>query len=152
MKKILLAFVFGAAALHVSGQNCEEREQALLTAFGGLSASYLYNTYGVIGSIGDGFGCDTYDVEMVDDLLSAQKRVLDNMIATIDNLINKKHLTDTSDISYSKSFIALMKGLRQQADLLIDYSKTKAKKKLTEYEAQRNKNWKDLAKLMGIEG
>ena len=152
MKNVFMTLVF-LVALHLPGssQTCEEREKQLLSTVGSFSAGYLYNTYGVIGSVSDGFGNNVYSTETVNDLLEEQKKVLDNMIKSMGTLVEGGFIKDSSDISYIRSSISLMKGLKKQAELMQEYAKRKTQSRLNEYDEQRRKNWKDLSKMMGID-
>jgi hypothetical protein len=152
MKKLITAFVL-LLSMHFEGyaQNCEQREKQLLSAVGGFSAGYLYNTYGMIGSVSDGFGNNVYSIETVNDLMEQQKKVLDNMVKSMGALIEGGYIRDSSDISYIRSSVILMKGLKKQAELMQEYAKRKTQSKLNEYDEQRRKNWKDLSIMMGID-
>jgi len=151
MKKILISFCLLVTSFTGFTQTCEEREGKLLEAVGSFSAGLLYNTYGVIGSIADGYAHDAYDLQTVNDLLDAQKRLTDNLVKVLDDLKSGNFLKDKSDQDYSVSAIDVLKGLKKQAQLLQDYAKTSNKQKQSDYEDQRKKNWNDISKLMGID-
>lgn len=151
MKNILVAILFLVPATTAIAQTCEEREKQLITTVGAFSAGYLYNTYGLIGSIADGFGHDTYKPDHTHDLLEAQKKVLDNMISVIGKLTGEGNLGNEDNINYMKKAAEVMKGLKKQAQLLQDYVQNKRQSLLNAYDEQRTKNWKAISKLMGIE-
>src|SRR5688572_10067205 len=111
MKK-LLALICTVILLNTTyGQTCEEREKELLTTVGSFSAAYLYNTYGMIGSISDGFVHNAYDAETVNDLLKAQNNLLEHLTNTMENLVKGQFLTDSVDIRYAGSAALVLKGL-----------------------------------------
>lgn len=151
MKKIVYSVYILLISLNGFSQNCEEREGKLLEAIGSFSATAIYNTYGVIGSIADGFGGDVYKAEMVNSLLSAQISLCDNLIKVMDSLKTDKTLTAASDQNYATDVVAILKGLKNQAKFFLEYVKDKSQQKLDDYSNQRDKNWKDICKLMGIE-
>ena len=151
MRKILLALCLLAATSNSFSQTSEEREDKLLGMMGGLSAGFLYNTYGLIGSIADGYGQDAYTESTVTDLLEAQKKLADNMIALLDKMVVENAFKKQADKDYVVSSINIIKGLKNQEQLLLNLIKSKTQKNIAAYDLQRNKNWKDLSKLMGVD-
>ena len=150
MKKLFLFLCIILLLNTAYGQTCEEREKELLTTIGSFSAGYLYNTYGMIGSISDGFVHDAYDAETVNDLLKAQNNLLDHLTNTMEKLVKGQFLTDSVDIRYAGSAALVLKGLKKQSELLMEYVKNKSKQKSDAYDDQRNRNWKEISKLMGL--
>ena len=150
MKRIVTFLCIILLLNTANGQTCEQREKELLNTIGGFSAGLLYNTFGLIGSISDGFIHDAYDEGTVSDLLNAQNKLLDHMANTMENLVKGQYLTDSVDIRYAGSAALVLKGLKKQSELLMDYAKTKSKPKSDAYEAQRTRNWKEISKLMGL--
>jgi hypothetical protein len=151
MKKIILAVFILTAPFYSISQTCEERENKLLEVFGGFSAGMLYNTYGLIGAISDGYAHDAYDALTVSDLMSAQKKVADNLVKVLEDLKNGGYLNDKKDQDFAGSLINILKGLKKQAQLLEDIADNKSRQKQEAYETQRKQNWSAISKLMGIE-
>ena len=151
MRKHIITFLFLMASVNSFSQSCEERESKLLEAFGGFSAGMLYNTYGLIGSISDGYAHDSYDALTISDLMEAQKKVADNLVKVVELLKNGGYLKDTKDKDYAGSIINILKGLKKQAQLLEDYADNKSRQKQEAYDAQRKQNWSAINKLTGIE-
>lgn len=151
MKKILVGLCMMATTLTGFTQTCEEREDELLVVMGSLSAGFLYNTYGLIGSIADGYGHDVYNASTVTDLLTAQNKLADNMIALLEEKVRENIFKAESNKNYMTNSVSIIKGLKAQIDLFLKLVKNKNQKNLDAYDEQRTKNWKDLSKLMGIE-
>jgi hypothetical protein len=150
MRKYIISFLFLMASINSFSQSCEERENKLLEAFGGFSAGMLYNTYGVIGSISDGYAHDAYDPLTISDLMDAQKKVADNLVKVLEELKSGGFLKDKEDQDFTGSVISILKGLKKQAQLLEDYVNNKSRQKQDAYEEQRKQNWSAISKLMGI--
>lgn len=150
MKKIILSVFIVSLSLHSFSQTCEEREAKLLGVMGSLSAGFLFNTYGLIGSIADGFDHNAYDENTVTNLANAQKKLADNMIGLLEKMITENAFKDKADKDYISSSVAIIKGLKIQVELFLDLVKNKSQKNTKAYEEQRKRNWKDLSKLMGI--
>lgn len=151
MKKLIIVLSVIIVSLNSFSQTCEEREDDLLQTFGGMSAGFLYNTYGLLGSIADGFGKDAYNPSTVTDLMDAQQKLMDNMISLLEGMIRKNIFIKQSDKEYVLSSISVIKGLKTQVQLLQSLVKNQTQKNINAYDDQRNKNWKDISKLMGIE-
>jgi hypothetical protein len=111
----------------------------------------LYNTYGLIGSISDGYAHDAYDALTISDLLDAQKKVADNLVKVMEELKNGGFLKDKKDQDFAGSVINILKGLKKQAQLLEDYVNNKSRQKQEAYGEQRKQNWSAISKLMEIE-
>lgn len=150
MRKHIIPFLFLMASINSFSQSCEEIENKLLEAFGGFSAGMLYNTYGMIGSIGDGYAHDAYDALTISDLMDAQKKVADNLVKVLEELKNGGFLKDKKDQDFAGSVINILKGLKKQAQLLEDYVNNKSRQKQEAYDEQRKQNWSVISKLMGI--
>jgi hypothetical protein len=152
VKKLIVSLSILFLSSFAMGQTtCEQREAKLLEGFGSFSAGLLYNTYGVIGSISDGYMHDAYNAESATNLLDAQKRLMDNLVKVLEDLKAGSYLSDQTDIDYATSAAEILKGLKTQAQLMTDYIKTNSASKQSDYSKQREKNWKQIAKLMGIE-
>jgi hypothetical protein len=151
MRKQIIVLFFLTATISSFSQTCEEREIKLLETIGSFSAGMLYNTYGLIGSISDGFTHDAYDAATVTDLMDAQKKVADNLVKVMEDMKNGGFLKDKKDQDFAVSVINILKGLKKQAQLLEDYTDNKSKQKQNAYEEQRKQNWSAISKLMGIE-
>jgi hypothetical protein len=151
MKRHIIILFLLIISISSFSQNSEEREPKLLETLGGFSAAMLYNTYGLIGSISDGFTHDAYDAATVTDLMDAQKKVADNLVKMLEDLKNGGFLKDKKDQDFAVSVINILKGLKKQAQQLEDYTNNKSKQKQDAYEEQRKQNWSAISKLMGIE-
>jgi hypothetical protein len=151
MKKQIIFFLLIAVSMGCFSQTCEERENKLLEAFCGFSAGMLYNTYGLIGSISDGYTHEAYDEVTISDLMDAQIKVADNFVKVLEDLRKGGFLKDKKDLDFASSIINILKGLKKQAQLLEDYTDNKSRQRQDAYEEQRKQNWSAISKLMGIE-
>ena len=151
MKKIIVSITLILCSTINFAQTCEEREDKLLTIVGSFSVGMLYNTYGLIGSVADAYGKDAYTAETVTDLMNAQRNLADNIIKMLDGLIQENMLKDENDKTYVTGVKDILAGLKKQAEILTNYAKTNSNQHQKAYEQQRQKNWKDISRLMGIE-
>jgi hypothetical protein len=152
MKKIILGIAFVSVSCMLTAQKtCEQREDKLLLVMETFSAGFLYNTYGVIGSISDGFINKSYSAETVTNLLQSQSTLAENIIKIIDDLQNGNFLKEKKHQDYCESVKTILNGLKIQSNLMIDYAKRKTSAKQVAIEEARKKNWSDINKLMGID-
>lgn len=114
MRKHIIALVLLFASVSSFSQTCEERENKLLEGFGGFSTGMLYNTYGFIGSISDGYAHDAYDPLTISDLMDAQKKVADNLVKVLEELKSGGYLKDKKDQDFADSVINILKGLKNR--------------------------------------
>ena len=117
---------------------------------GSLSAGFLYNTYGLLESIADGYGNEAYTAVQVTELLNTQKKLADNMIALLEKMVHENAFKVKADKDYMVTSVTLLKGYKIQADLFLSLVKNKSQKNIDAYDKQRNKNWADLGTLMGV--
>jgi hypothetical protein len=151
-KQILgLALILLSITGFTQAPSCEQKVEKFLEMTGTLSAGVLYNTYGVIGSIADGFAHEAYDQKTAGELLSSQVRLMDNVIKALKELNDGKFLSGVTDQQYVDTVISILRGLQKQANYVKDYMADKSDAKQTAYDTQRNKNWKEISALMGIE-
>jgi hypothetical protein len=151
MKNVILACTLIIISLSSSSQTCELREEKLIECLGAFTAGYLYNTYGLIGSVSDAFANDVYDAKTTNNLLGAQKKVLDNLGPLLDSLVSIGTFSSKEyreDVATTKS---IFNGLKKQIDLMLEYIRSKTPQRLEAFEEQRKKNWSAISKMMGID-
>ena len=145
---IILCLNFSSPAL---SQTCEERESKLLELNGSLSAGFMYNTYAVLGSLADGFGHEVYDKETITDLMTAQRKMVSNMVEVLEKSIAEKLFVAKDDRDFTSASIVVVKSFITQVDLFLKYVQNRSQKNLNAFQAERTNNWKQLSKLMGID-
>ena len=148
MKYWLILSLYLLIASKASTQECREKE--LIRSMNTFTAPTVFNTYGLIGSIMDGFNTDAYKEEEAINLLKAQSTLLVSLSANLDSLVKRKILTNESDINYSNSISSVIMDLKRQSDLAIEYFSSRSGKKRDAFIDQREKNWKSISKLMDI--
>lgn len=153
MKKILVSLFAISLCIYSSAQTqtCEQREDALLTALGSVSAGFIYNTYSTIGSVSDGFVHKTYDQENAQSIATEQVTLIESIRKSMQDLVDKKMLKDADDIRYIRDLNDILDGLKNQANLLQSYIKNSSTSTADAFDVQRKANWKKIAKLMGID-
>jgi hypothetical protein len=150
MKKTIAALCLFIICQTAIGQTCEEREQKLLSALGGVSAGFMYDSYTAIGAICDGYVHEGYSAEQANTLLDVQKRLTDNIHKMLKGLVDGNMLKAQNDKDYIVSFLGVLTGLKQQSQYFQDYLKDKSDPNKIKYDNQRKENWKTIARLMGL--
>lgn len=151
MKKIVLICTLAILYLNSFSQECEEREQKLLTSLGGFSAVMLYNTYELINISKDAFLEKIHEKEKVNQLMDSQKGMADALISMLENGLKEKTFTKEDDKKFAESLTETVKGLKKQATLLINITEANTSANADAYEKQQKKNWAEIAKLLGLE-
>jgi hypothetical protein len=83
--------------------------------------------------------------------LDEQKNLADNLTKTLNNLKDGGYLPDQQDKDYVVSATGILNGLKRQANLFETYMNVKTDKSFADYNDQRQKNWKEISKLMGLD-
>lgn len=151
MKKLIIILCIFALPAFVNAQTCEQRESKLLETLGSFSAAFLYNSYGMIGGVADGYGTNTYTTQKVNELMDEQATLIDNLVKVLNDLKSGGFLKDKQDVDYVNTANSILNGLKRQTALIKSYVASKSDQNWNSYDEQRKKNWKDIAKLMGIE-
>lgn len=151
MKKILLAVCLFSLLQSSSAQTCEEREAKLLYIFGGATAAVMYNTYAFVGAVCDAHIKKSYDSAFAAQLLTEQVSFISNQLKLSDTLLNASYVRSAEDRDYFTDYIGVLKGIQQQAQHYLDFMKSKSSLKQISYNDQRQQNWAEIKRLLGME-
>jgi hypothetical protein len=150
MKRIIAIVLLLAFLNPATAQTCEERESKLLYIFGGTTAMVMYNTYAFIGAVCDAYAKETYDSAFATQLLAEQIVFIGNQLKISDTLINANYVKSKEDREFFTDYIGVLKGIQSQAQHYNDYIKTKSALKQMAYNDQRQQNWAEIKRLLGI--
>lgn len=143
-----LVVAFVALTLVVSGPAQAADDDAKMAAIGGLSASFLVQTYLNIGLLADA------SVKK-----DADKEQQESALGTVENLLSKteKQLDDLLTIKISdedKAFLKKIKScyalLDEQISALHTFWKDKSEENGKAFEAAREAAWKKISETLGI--
>ena len=152
MRKIsVLIICMMLAATTIQAQSCEDKKSRLLELTGSLSATLIYNTYLVIGSVGDGYQHEVYDSAQVEIIMKEQADMLTSNIKSLDELLTKKIFDDEDDKRFVTDINTIFKGLKEQANLLIDYVRKDSETIANQFQEKRLSNWQKIKILLGLE-
>ena len=147
MKKLTLVLLVLFTHLVATAQNCDERENKLFDLINNFSSAYLFNTYGLIGSIVD--TANAYKDETVEELLKAQQKLATDMSALIRKKLSDS-LISTNRTKYLEAFSTILLGFNEQVESYFNVMKNNSRKNRDAYIASRERSWKEISSLMGI--
>lgn len=150
MKKIILICILAILSFNSFSQTCEEREEKLLTTIGGVSAIMLYNTYVLIDVAKDAFLKKIYETEKVTQVMNSQKGMFDFLIKTFEDNLKEKAFAKEDDKNFIESLTESIKGLKNQAVLLLKITEDNSASNTEAYTKQKEKNWTAISTLLGI--
>ncbi len=150
MKKIILICTLAILSFNSFSQTCEEREEKLLTTIGGVSAIMLYNTYVLIDVAKDAFLKKIYETEKVTQVMNSQKGMFDFLIKTFEDNLKEKAFAKEDDKNFIESLTESIKGLKNQAVLLLKITEDNSASNTEAYTKQKEKNWTAISTLLGI--
>ncbi len=149
MRKLILIALL-TISINSYSQEAVDRENKLFELFNNFSTAYLFNTYGLIGSLADGYDHNTYDNATVTDLMNAQKKLASDLATVIEKKLDEELFSDDKRKKYLNSFISVLKEFSVQIDLFLKMVKNNSRKNQDAYVDQRKKSWKDISSLVGI--
>jgi hypothetical protein len=150
MKKTALSILITLCSLHSFAQDCTVKEDKLFELINNFSSAYLFNTYGLIGSIADGHTHNAYEDNTVKDLLNAQKKLVTDLSGVVEKKLAEDSLITQSRKDYLKAFTEVLKEFNEQIDLYLKYMQNDSRKNMDAYISFRKKLWKDINQLYGI--
>lgn len=150
MKKISIYLLITFCAINSFAQDCTAKEDKLFELINNFSSAYLFNTYGLIGSIADGHAHQAYDEETVTELLNAQKKLSTDLSALIEKKMSEDSLINNDRKEFLLSFASILGKFNEQIDLYLKYMKSDSKKNMDAYVSFRKKLWKEMSGLYGI--
>src|SRR5690606_31601136 len=112
---------------------------------------FIYNTYITVGAIADGYKTEAYTQEYSIELLEEQEGIINNINEIIKDLLKDKMMKSPDDAAFTGDLVDILNGLVSQATYLKKYLEDESAENADKFEKQRNKNWSNIAKFMGID-
>jgi hypothetical protein len=121
-----------------------------METIGSSIASNLYLTYISLGVLGDSFTKEVYDKEQTINLASIIVSQAKVQKAQMARLIKSPEVHE-SDKEFIKSVITCWQYLIDEGLFMIDFINTKNEESLKKYDANRQKAWALISRLIGFE-
>jgi len=149
MKKFILIFALLISCSSVSKAQCDTEFRE---ACGNASAMAVYNTYMLIGEVGDAYKRYAYNRDEVTAKMKTQTATLQTLINTFSkcrptagNGLNK------DDMQYIKELLRCLESLRLTAETLSNYVKDRNDASELAYNLSRLQAWTQISALLGLE-
>jgi hypothetical protein len=147
MKKYMILALLSATMFLSQPAKAQDK---LLEVVGALSATALYDTYLVIGTLGDGWTKDLYESDHMILLLDEQIALCYSTAEQLELLESSGELLDEADRVFVLQIIGIFDGLADQAALLSDYVYSGLQEDADEFEVVRLENWSNISAVLGI--
>ncbi len=121
---------------------------ARLKTIGSLGASHIYTSFGYIGTVADAIAKDVYPPERAEDLMREMIGMIDVNIANLRE-VRKTGLTE-SDVAAVDAMIEIYALLKQEAQALSRYAKSRDMEDARAFEKARQTAWPQIARLLGL--
>jgi len=148
-----IQFISGLTAFLMFLFSCSVQAQdSMLESVGSLSAVALYNSFLVIGGVGDGYADAYFSEEYVTESMAEQISFMSSLSEQMQKLVDSGELVDPSDIAFISEEISVFAGLQRQASYLKDYvSNGFLESDFNAYDGQRLQNWDDISRILGLD-
>jgi len=119
-----------------------------LVCIGALAGAHIYTTYGYVGGVADAYAHDIYKAEKVQDLMKEVVGLADVSVKQLKAVRNGNIVE--SDKKVIDDVIEVYGLLKEEAQALSDYTKSKDKEDLDKYEKARTTVWPRIKTVLGI--
>lgn len=147
-KRLLVSVILLGAAL-ARPSSARAGDDACLEAVGGTSAGYVYSMYMLIGVTADAFTNKAYDAGKVKQLMTVGIKMLAESCKQLDKV--KRAGLSSADRAAVEEYQVILGLLEDQARALVTYTGSGRAKDAERYEKTRQKAWRRITKLLGIE-
>jgi sulfite reductase alpha subunit-like flavoprotein len=126
----------------------ESKTDDRLVCIGALASAHIYTTYGYVGTVADAYAHEVYKADKVQELMKEVVGLADVSVKQLKAVRNgsivesdKKVIDDVSEV-YGL--------LKEEAQALSDYTKSKDQDDLKKYEKARTTAWPKIKTVLGI--
>lgn len=152
MKKIFVCLISACLLAGISNaQTSTASKDVALETLGSTSGLLTYQIYIGIGAIADGYTSEAYSKETVVNLMDEQISSCKMINEQFQKLLGSGFITSADDMKYVRDFIATVDLLSNEANALKVYVNDKTDANSASYQSYREKAWKSLSGLIGIE-
>ncbi len=151
MKKIV--WMAAMIALPASLAGCDKKAEEpknddRLVCIGALSGAHVYTTYGYVGTVADAYAHDVYKADKVQELMKEVVGLSDVSIKQL-KAVRNGNLVE-SDKKVIDDVVEVYTLLKEEAQALSDYTKSKDKDDLQKFEKARTSAWPKIKTVLGI--
>ena len=147
MKKMFALFILITFNISFAKSQCSD---IVLKSIGQVSALYLYNTYGLIGSLADGLESSPNDSTSVRPLINEQISTLTSLKSTYSEMATNGGLAQ-NDQNFVYEIIDAYTLLIDEAKALNAYMKSPGTTEADFFQTKRKAAWAKIAAILGLE-
>ena len=126
----------------------ESKTDDRLVCIGALAGAHIYTTYGYVGTVADAYANDVYKADKVQDLMKEVVGLADVSIKQLKPVRDGK-IVET-DKKVIDDVVEVYGLLKEEAQALSDYTKSKDQDDLKKYEKARTTAWPKIKLVLGI--
>jgi hypothetical protein len=126
----------------------EAKTDDRLVCIGALAGSHVYTTYGYVGTVADAYAHDIYKAEKVQELMKEVAGLAEVSIKQLKTVRNGDIVE--SDKKVIDDVIEVYSLLRDEANALSAYTKSKNQEDLKKFESTRTVAWPKIKAVLGI--
>lgn len=142
-----LCFVCTAGISVVKAEQSEH--ELMLESLGVLSAQGIYLTYTSIGTVVDGYSKKAYEKDFASELVQEFVNLSNVAKEQMNKLLGSKAIQG-EDIDYLTKLVATYELLIAEGNAFKNYLKTDEEKHIKIYHEKREKAWKNISELLGL--
>ena len=126
----------------------ESKTDDRLVCIGALAGAHIYTTYGYVGTVADAYAHDVYKGDKVQELMKEVVGLADVSVKQLKAVRNGSIVE--SDKKVIDDVIEVYGLLKEEAQALSDYTKSKDQDDLKKYEKARTTAWPKIKTVLGI--
>jgi hypothetical protein len=126
----------------------ESKTDDRLVCIGALAGAHIYTTYGYVGTVADAYAHEVYKADKVQELMKEVVGLADVSVKQLKAVRNGSIVE--SDKKVIDDVIEVYGLLKEEAQALSDYSKSKDQDDLKKYEKARTTAWPKIKTVLAI--
>ena len=146
-----LLFCLFLSGLGVNPVSAQKGKTDALETIGAAGGLLLYDSYVVVGALGDAFEKEVYDAGYIKELMTEQVNSIEAQEAQFKKLSESGFLEETGDKDFIKEMITCFGLLKAYAKSLISYSSNVNTENADIFQADRKKAWDKVTELLGLD-
>ena len=152
MNRLVLSLLAAALLLPVTHTSAQDPKAGnpIMHSFGAISAQAMYTSYMAIAELGDLYAHKAYDKEKTIQVATSYVKFAEGAKESLSDLVAAGKL-NSDDENFMNQSIVVNDLLGKTAQALIDVATDPTDEAKGAFEKNRQKAWKGLSKILGIE-
>jgi hypothetical protein len=152
MNRLVLSLLAAALLLPATSASAQDPNAGnpIMHSFGAISAQALYTTYMAVAELGDLYAHKAYDKDKTIQVATSYVKFAEGAKESLSDLVASGKL-NTEDEGFVNQSIIVNDLLGKTAQALIEVATSPTDETKAAFEKNRQKSWKALSKMLGIE-